>query len=238
MIHYGFHKAWQAGGYGQNLIAYLRDLICPEGDEEAPALAPPRPPVRVLVTGHSLGGALATVCAYNIATQIPGAAGCQGRGPVGRAAEGMGWVGGVWGWLGGREVRQRRWRRSGGPAAELRTALASLPTAPSLHARRGPPPRPQPARWSSTATRLARRAPATTPGRGCTPRRYPTPGAGASPAAWAPAGRSTPCARPPAPAPPATRGMRCAAAPAHRCPARRLLHRRPHACAHAMPAGT
>ncbi|KAL4431080.1 hypothetical protein ABPG75_006336 [Micractinium tetrahymenae] len=63
MIHWGFHRSWTAAGFDQRLLSMVKGIV-----DKAPAK-----PVKVLVTGHSLGGALATLCAQELATQLAGA---------------------------------------------------------------------------------------------------------------------------------------------------------------------
>jgi len=47
MVHWGFHKAWTTKGFGEELCAFVQQLVW---DEEA-AGAGQQPPKRVLITG-------------------------------------------------------------------------------------------------------------------------------------------------------------------------------------------
>lgn len=161
MVHSGFRKAWEYEGYGQKLINWLRERVCPEAGGEAGDVAKRR---RVLVTGHSLGAGLATLCAFNIATQLPG-----------------GWVGGRVG--GGRP----RWGWGpanacipAGPSPQPLALSAHLDPTPSLHTYPLDPFHHrllQRTLWSCTATPLARPGQATMRGPASTLGRCPTPGA-------------------------------------------------------------
>ncbi|KAK9828849.1 hypothetical protein WJX72_002401 [[Myrmecia] bisecta] len=58
MVHHGFLKAWRAGGFNARVLGRIRELI---GSGKVDAAS-----CRVLVTGHSLGGAMATLAAYDV----------------------------------------------------------------------------------------------------------------------------------------------------------------------------
>ena len=47
MVHWGFHKAWTTNGFGEELCAFVQQLVW---DEEAAGCGA-QPPKRVLITG-------------------------------------------------------------------------------------------------------------------------------------------------------------------------------------------
>lgn len=88
-IHAGFILTWQASGLGGQVMGALCDIL---------TTAPPPPdgrPWRLIFTGHSLGGALASLAAYEAASlcrQLPGG-GCRADIQVGGAGRRGGLVG-------------------------------------------------------------------------------------------------------------------------------------------------
>ena len=60
MVHWGFLQAWQATGLDALVLGRLRAILT-----SAPAPPPGGRPWRLLVTGHSLGGSLAHLAAYD-----------------------------------------------------------------------------------------------------------------------------------------------------------------------------
>ncbi|KAI3433461.1 hypothetical protein D9Q98_003274 [Chlorella vulgaris] len=68
MVHWGFHRAWTFNGFRQRILDWLQQHVRHRGTSTE---AGTRLPLRVLVTGHSLGGALATLCAFDIAETYP-----------------------------------------------------------------------------------------------------------------------------------------------------------------------
>jgi len=59
-VHRGFYRAWMGHDYDQRIMGRIRALL-----DDMP------PETRIYVTGHSLGGALATLCAHAIRTAFP-----------------------------------------------------------------------------------------------------------------------------------------------------------------------
>ncbi|GAB4817725.1 hypothetical protein N2152v2_004771 [Parachlorella kessleri] len=64
MVHTGFHCAWFANKFNEKLISRLEQVL--QGCTKQQADAGTGKNVNVYVTGHSLGGALATLCAFDI----------------------------------------------------------------------------------------------------------------------------------------------------------------------------
>ena len=62
-VHAGFYEAWTRGGYGERLMAKLQEIV----DGFSPGSG-----LRFLLTGHSLGGALAALAAHAIAARYRG----------------------------------------------------------------------------------------------------------------------------------------------------------------------
>lgn len=61
-VHSGFYHAYTASGFNMELMGRLKRILRSLVEYE------PGRRVRVFVTGHSLGGALATLCAYDVMT--------------------------------------------------------------------------------------------------------------------------------------------------------------------------
>ncbi|KAL6766611.1 hypothetical protein ACKKBG_A36690 [Auxenochlorella protothecoides x Auxenochlorella symbiontica] len=61
-VHSGFYHAYTANGFNFQLMKRLKSLLLRLSKDN------PGKRVRVYVTGHSLGGALATLCAYDVMT--------------------------------------------------------------------------------------------------------------------------------------------------------------------------
>lgn len=57
-VHRGFLATWQANGIGERVVEHVRALL---------DAAPDRRRVRVLACGHSLGGAIASLAAIDLA---------------------------------------------------------------------------------------------------------------------------------------------------------------------------
>ncbi|EIE18442.1 hypothetical protein COCSUDRAFT_68209 [Coccomyxa subellipsoidea C-169] len=68
MVHSGFHYSWTANGLNRRVIAHVHEIIAASGLKAAN--------IRVLLTGHSLGGALAGLAAHDLVTQC-GLTNCQ-----------------------------------------------------------------------------------------------------------------------------------------------------------------
>ena len=60
-VHQGFLTTWHAEGVHDEVLALLRDLL---------AAAPDPGAVRVLCTGHSLGGAVAQLASFDIVRRL------------------------------------------------------------------------------------------------------------------------------------------------------------------------
>ena len=58
-VHRGFYQAWTDQGFNQRIVKRVGELMASMQGPEAP---------RLLLTGHSLGGALATLCAHDLRT--------------------------------------------------------------------------------------------------------------------------------------------------------------------------
>ncbi|KAK9814385.1 hypothetical protein WJX72_004954 [[Myrmecia] bisecta] len=66
MVHAGFLKSFHVGGLNQKVVGRVVDVLRGAGADDGRL-------VNVFVTGHSLGGALATLAAYDIATALKAA---------------------------------------------------------------------------------------------------------------------------------------------------------------------
>ena len=60
-VHAGFYSCWHTSGFGERVLARVEELIRADG------LVGEAAPWRVLCFGHSLGGALACMCAASVA---------------------------------------------------------------------------------------------------------------------------------------------------------------------------
>lgn len=58
-VHRGFLQTWRAGNINEKVLAHVKALV---ESAEDPSV------VEILVTGHSLGGAVAQLAAFDIAT--------------------------------------------------------------------------------------------------------------------------------------------------------------------------
>ncbi|KAK9817879.1 hypothetical protein WJX72_003574 [[Myrmecia] bisecta] len=64
LVHTGFLASWQANGLDQRVLQQMRSIL---SERKASAT-----PLKVYMTGHSLGGALATLAAFDIQQQLQG----------------------------------------------------------------------------------------------------------------------------------------------------------------------
>ena len=64
MVHNGFLEAWTNDGYNTRVLNRVQEIVVKLGGPEV---------VDLLITGHSLGGALATLCAFSIKHAYPAA---------------------------------------------------------------------------------------------------------------------------------------------------------------------
>mmetsp|Transcript_17938 Transcript_17938/g.53981 ORF Transcript_17938/g.53981 Transcript_17938/m.53981 type:complete len:703 (+) Transcript_17938:404-2512(+) len=70
MVHAGFHRSWTISGLSEKVLDHVRKCV----DSCA---TPSDKPFQILLTGHSLGGALATMAAVDIAQRV-----CTAQHPV------------------------------------------------------------------------------------------------------------------------------------------------------------
>eukprot|EP00884_Botryococcus_braunii_P001515 jgi/Botrbrau1/11364/Bobra.0038s0112.1 len=61
-VHEGFLKSWHANGLAERVVSRIMEIL------KAPDMHTAHP--RIIFTGHSLGGALATLAAYDVAAQM------------------------------------------------------------------------------------------------------------------------------------------------------------------------
>lgn len=64
-VHQGFHEAWEHNGYSDRLISRLEGIVTAAGRKMSETT--------FLITGHSLGGAMAVLCARSLKSRHPGA---------------------------------------------------------------------------------------------------------------------------------------------------------------------
>lgn len=78
MVHRGFHRAYTAYKFNSRVLRCVESILNRCMNEQKQELVEQggysQKPVDVFVTGHSLGGALAMLCAYEVATSGPCAA--------------------------------------------------------------------------------------------------------------------------------------------------------------------
>lgn len=61
-VHSGFHAAYSANGVHRNLLAFVTQLLAPGSCSQHAS---------VLLTGHSLGGAIACLLAFDLVQRTP-----------------------------------------------------------------------------------------------------------------------------------------------------------------------